>query len=201
MIQRNKTYDMILFYLFLTLLIVELVFQFFIGDFENVKNVILTFFTTILITYILKKSRFRVGGTLLHAVVIIFIFLSMYIGKIKNAYFIFPNWDKFLHLSSGVITTLLALAIIYRIGKKDIEDVIKIRGIILFLIIFSIAMAGLWEIYEYTTDFLFGLESQRGSLDDTMQDMICATIVTLITCIPLYIDLKRNGKVIDKLMQ
>lgn len=201
MIGKNKDSDIIITYLFLIVLMIELVLQIFSKDFENIKNTILTISTTILISYILNKSRFKVGGSLLHVSIIIFIFLSMYLGKIKNMYFIFPNWDKFLHLSSGFITTILGLAIIYRIGKKEIEDIIKIKGIILFLIIFSIAMAGIWELYEYITDLLLGLQSQRGSLDDTMQDMICASVVTLITCIPLYISLKGNNNLIDKLME
>lgn len=198
---KNKSYDMILAYLFLIVLAGELVYELYIGDYENIPNVFLTVVTTIVTTYILKKSRLKVGGTLLHGITIIFIFLSMYIGKIRNAYFIFPNWDKFLHLSSGVITTLLALAIIYKVSKKDIQKIIGVKGIIIFLIIFSISAAGVWEIYEYATDFLLGLNSQRGSLDDTMQDMICATIVTLITCVPLYLGMKNKTEVIDKIMQ
>lgn len=199
---KNKkvTYDIITTYLFFGILVIELIFSLIKMDINNIGNTILTMVTTILTWFILKKSKLRVSRVL-YFISIIFIFLSMYIGKIRNAYFIFPNWDKFLHLSSGAITTLLGLTIIYRIGKDDLEKIIKPIGIIVFLFIFSVAVAGLWEIYEYTTDFLFGLDSQRGSLDDTMLDMISATIVTIGTCIPIYYGLKKKPYIIDKIMK
>ena len=41
--------------------------------------------------------------------------------------------------------------------------------------LFSIAAAGVWEIWEFSTDMLFGFHSQNNSLIDTMMDIICGS--------------------------
>ena len=53
--------------------------------------------------------------------------------------------------------------------------------ILIFVVIFATAVAGVWEIWEFTTDSLFGLVAQNDNLHDTMWDIICGTIVGIIT--------------------
>lgn len=59
--------------------------------------------------------------------------------------------------------------------------------VVFFSVIFAIALAGTWEIWEFTTDRLFGLNSQLNSLIDTMTDIICGTVGGLISAIPIYL--------------
>ncbi|MCZ8511049.1 hypothetical protein O9H85_01075 [Paenibacillus filicis] len=53
----------------------------------------------------------------------------------------------------------------------------------LFQLYFSVTMAGCWEIYEFTTDPLFRLQSRWGSLADTMSDIICGIAGGLATAV------------------
>ena len=55
-----------------------------------------------------------------------------------------------------------------------------------FITIFCIALAGCWEIWEFTGDRLFGFTSQNDSLIDTMMDIICGTLGGIISLIPIY---------------
>lgn len=71
----------------------------------------------------------------------------------------------------------------------------------IFVILFATAAAGVWEIWEFTTDSLFGLTAQNNSLNDTMWDIICGTVVGLITAIPIYINSKTNNiKIINRII-
>ena len=72
---------------------------------------------------------------------------------------------------------------------------------IVFSIIFAIASAAVWEIWEFSTDKLFGFTSQNNSLDDTMWDIICGSLMGVIANIPLYLYIKgKKIKFIEKIV-
>ena len=108
----------------------------------------------------------------------------MFLGRIVSIYSIFPSWDKFVHFYSGIVLFFIGLSIFLTLCREDSKNLFYL--LILFGIFFSISMAGLWEIYEFTTDALLSLNSQNHSLNDTMIDMICGSISTIIASI-IYI--------------
>jgi membrane protein DedA with SNARE-associated domain len=57
---------------------------------------------------------------------------------------------------------------------------------------FNAAVAFLWEVVEYVSDFLFHEDFQK-SLDDTMLDMIVAVIGGILVML-FYIYRKKNEK-------
>ena len=60
------------------------------------------------------------------------------------------------------------------------------KFMLLFIFIFCVALAGCWELWEFTGDRLFGFQSQNNSLIDSMMDIICGTIGGIISLIPIY---------------
>lgn len=65
----------------------------------------------------------------------------------------------------------------------------KIIFNIIFIVSFSIALAGLWEIFEFTADNLTGQDAQDfllTGLDDTMYDLILATFGSILYGIYYY---------------
>ncbi len=71
----------------------------------------------------------------------------------------------------------------------------------MFVIMFSISSAGIWEIWEFTTDSLFNLQAQNG-LVDTMWDIILGTVSGIIMSIPIYAYAKgKNIKFIDRIVK
>lgn len=151
--------------------------------------------------YLLYKKSFLKGSKIIYYINILFIFLSMYLASGLNFYAI-HNYDKFLHLLSGVIIAIIGYVLfIYLTNEKSRSEMKSITGVI-FVIIFATAVAGGWEIWEFTTDKLFGLNAQNGSLVDTMLDIICGTIVGIITSIPIYFHSKgKNIKFINKIIE
>ena len=124
----------------------------------------------------------------------------MYLASVWNFYWI-PNYDKFLHLLSGAIIAILGYALfIYLTNDISRKEMNPLTSVI-FVILFATAAAGVWEIWEFTTDSLFGLTAQNNSLHDTMWDIICGTIVGVVTAIPIYINSKNNKiKIITKMI-
>lgn len=125
--------------------------------------------------------------------VLLFIFITMFMANEFGFYSVFPYLDKIEHLFSGVILCFVGLLIYGKasdIENKSVKPSAKVA--IWLCLFFSVAMAGVWEIYEFTTDHWFGLNSQNGSLLDTMTDIICGTIGAVLTSFYLVVQAKRK---------
>ncbi|MEF9951589.1 MAG: hypothetical protein RR840_09270 [Clostridium sp.] len=169
----NKFFNIFII-IFRVALVVEGAFILYKGNYFEGLYCFLTLLLTFLLNRIYKLCKINPNEYLRFAV-IVFIFLSMFLGHTNHMYSIVTNWDDILHISSGFIITLFGFLIVEKIDRDD--SILSNKTFICFyLIIFSIATAGVWEIYEFTTDFLFGLQSQGGSLLDTMIDIINGSI-------------------------
>jgi uncharacterized membrane protein YjdF len=125
--------------------------------------------------------------------ILFFIFVTMFLANEFGFYGIIPELDKIEHLFSGLILCFVGLLIYKKMLGKEESTQLHPKIAIWFCLFFSVSMAGCWEIYEYITDHLFGLNSQRGSLDDTMQDIICGTIGAVLTSVYIAYKAKRKN--------
>jgi len=124
-------------------------------------------------TYI-SKVKIPIGARVFYT---LFLFCSQFLGSFLGAYSYFSWWDVILHSISGVFIGYVALIIMITADRKGIlfkEH--KIGLVTLFIFAIGMASAGVWEIIEFTGDTFFGTNAQLGSLQDTMEDIICGTI-------------------------
>lgn len=164
-------------------------FIFFNGD--KLFRVVLMAVTLWLMYFVYKRTflkKSRVSFYLLF----IFIVGSMYLGSIFEFYEIIPMYDKILHLLSGVVASTIGFIIFLHITNGKGMDICKSYAPALFSIIFAIAAAAVWEIWEFSTDQLFGFLSQNNSLHDTMWDIICGSIIGIVSSIPIFLYSKGN---------
>ncbi len=128
----------------------------------------------------LIKSRTKINLPIeFSMVLVIFMYAAVFLGKVGHAYEHFWWWDGALHTSAGFILGYVAFLVLYvnvQAGN------IKTTRWMLFLTIFCFALAfgALWEIFEFAVDHLLGGNLQRGSLSDTMKDLIVDSIGALI---------------------
>ena len=114
----------------------------------------------------------------------VFLFFAFFLGIAARFYELVPHYDKVLHLMSSFVAMSFA-ALILDHGKDRLSTPLRI----VFLITFAIAIAALWEIFEFASDKIFGTSMQeliQHGLDDTMWDMIAATVGAIIA-VPLFI--------------
>lgn len=182
--KKRLTYDNLITLTFLCLLAVTLIYNITFQSGSKLQRIILCF-VAVIATKIFFSVTFLKKSKATYVSTILFIIISMYLGNILNFYTYISNYDKILHLASGGIIGIVSV-IIYAYFIKDELDKINPMFMVFFSIIFTIALAGGWEIWEFTTDRLFGLESQLNSLVDTMTDIICGTIGGGIVLIPIY---------------
>lgn len=197
---KNINKEFVVTAIFSLVLVITSVYDFFARDGEKLFRIGLTFITIVFV-YLLYKKSFLKGAKIIYYINITFIFLSMYLASIWNFYSI-PNYDKFLHLLSGVVIAIIGYVLfLYLTTDKSRNEINPLMPMI-FVILFATAAAGVWEIWEFTTDSLFGLTAQNNSLTDTMWDIICGTVVGVLTSIPIYIHSKgKNIKVINMVIK
>lgn len=105
---------------------------------------------------------------------ILFLFTSQYLGSIVGLY---GNgwWDTFLHLLSGIFLAFLGFDFFSRLDD-DIRTEIPKRFLFVYIVVFSMAGAALWEMYEFTSDVVLNTTMQGNGNDDTMVDIIAGSL-------------------------
>lgn len=119
----------------------------------------------------------------------LFSFLAFVIGIAFRGYGRFPFYDKAVHTLSGVLFGLLGV-IFYYLMKKD-RAIVPRDGIFAgyFAVSFACTIGMLWEVWEYSMDFIFHSDPQHvltTGVHDTMQDMIVCLIGSLFVLFSVW---------------
>ena len=111
-----------------------------------------------------------------------FLFVALDMGICMDLYKTVPYFDKAVHCGSGVLTTIIGYyAIVY---FKATKTPIVFRCIVILGI--STMIAVLWEFFEFGCDKFLGQHMQElvtAGVDDTMYDLLVATLGSIIGCI------------------
>jgi uncharacterized membrane protein YjdF len=136
--------------------------------------------------------------TELEIIMVIFIYLSLFLGEIKNYYLKYWWWDIMLHGFSAMIFGLCGFIILFVMYQ---EKKIKAKPIFIaiFAFCFALAIGALWEIFEFTMDQAFDYNMQKSmlgddsGLTDTMFDLIIDSIGAFFAAVLAYFYIK-NGR-------
>jgi len=156
--------------LFLTsLAIVCVILPFIITRIANIKNIVL-------------PSSFQL-------ITLVLVFLAQYLGEIMRFYLIFWWWDLLLHAIFGSFAVIIALYLIQGVIRKEQEATEQRFTLftILFSFNFSIALSTLWEMFEFTGDYLIKANMVKGGLEDTSTDLLITIFAAFITSIIYYL--------------
>lgn len=115
--------------------------------------------------------------------------MAFVIGIAFRGYGRFPFYDKVVHTLSGVVFGLLGV-IFYYLMKKD-RTIVPRDGIFAgyFAVSFACTIGMLWEVWEYSMDFIFHSDPQHAlttGVHDTMQDMIVCLIGSLFVLFSVW---------------
>ena len=104
-----------------------------------------------------------------------FAFFAQYLGMMWNFYTDIGVYDLIVHFSSGIIFAFFGKYFYEILQGDDTNYALNI----FFSIGFAHLVAVIWEIYEFSVDQLFGMQTQGVGITDTMTDLIAATIGNL----------------------
>lgn len=95
-------------------------------------------------------------------------------GQLLRLYYVYPWYDDALHFASVIGIALIAMATL-RAADPAMERRLRVGGVALLGFAIAVAIVGLWEIFEFSTDALLGTREQD-DLVDTMMDMVDGTM-------------------------
>lgn len=156
----------------------------------------LSIIVTISALYIIQKIfKIKINEGI-NFIYILFIFMAHFLGVTCELYNKIYWFDKFTHFLSGIVSGFAAIFILVKLKKNK-----NLFFDILFIISFSMMIAGIWEIFEYLSSYYFHLDPQRVALtgvSDTMGDMIVAFLGAILVSISYYFEHKDNYNLLVK---
>jgi hypothetical protein len=87
--------------------------------------------------------------------------LGPMLGKAYRLYYLTDWWDKLLHTTGGLVFALVGYYLLRAMNRG--QPVTPAVGV-LFGFCFSVAISGLWELFEFGMDAWFGMDMQGDTL-------------------------------------
>lgn len=156
------------------------------------------FYTAIIFLLIIAPSTLQQRYNLylpfeLDLAIGVFVFLTVFLGGVQGYYTKLPHWDSMLHFQSGFLLGLLGFVIVYILNKQTKKKINLTPGFISFFsVCFSLALAAVWEIFEFIVDSTLGTNWQESGIPDTMGDLIVNGIGSLIVAVLAYFWMRRR---------
>jgi len=194
---KNKklSFTLLFKWIFRALLLILFIYYYVVKPGNNanyISNILLILFTSFVPDIALRLFKIRMSNSA-DFLVQFFIFLALFLGRMYNMYSILPWWDLFLHFASGALLGFLGLATLKPLIGKDNMKVLKPLFVAIYILLFTISGAALWEFWEFAGDQLFGLDSQLNSLMDTMTDMIMGSLSGILISIMGFLHVKNSS--------
>ena len=109
-----------------------------------------------------------------HVATPVYIFVLLYaicptLGHAYKFYYKIEWWDTLLHVTGGVVFALLGAYLPKLFGEKAGNNVILCA---LFGFFFSVFISVAWEIYEYSSDVLFGTDMQQDTWIESIRSYL-----------------------------
>ncbi len=152
---------------------------------------------------ILSKKFKLVIPSNMYFVFIVFLYCAIFLGEVRNFYYVIPYWDTILHTFSGAMLGALGFSFIVLLNNdQNISMHLSPLFVAIFAFCFAVTLGAFWEIYEFTFDGILGLNMQKFALEDgtklvgrlalsdTMKDIIVDCLGALFMSIIGYISLK-----------
>lgn len=143
--------------------------------------------------YLVRRIFRWKGGWQLESYVYLFSFLGWTLGGAAKCYGLIPYYDKAVHCLSGLFVSVLVLAF-YRMLEPGHSKQEENPATAFFFVFFgSMAVAGLFELCEFTIAPIMGRDLQHvmdTGVADTMADMFVCLLGTLV----MMVLMRRAGK-------
>ncbi len=121
------------------------------------SNIFLGFLAVILFSIPwMIESRFKLDiPNYLEVIVLFFLFSALVLGNIHRFLETVKGYDKFLHINSGILISVIGYEIIHFYNQSKPKAVRLSPGLLsVFAFCFSITLLVLWEFYEFFVDTL-----------------------------------------------
>ena len=131
-----------------------------------------------------RKFKFDIPN-ILEFIYLAFLYCAIFLGEVRNFYYLVPQWDDILHCISSIMNGLFGFIVVTILNHdKRVRMNLSPFFLALFAFCFSVAVGAVWEIYEFLADEFLGLNMQKFMLKDGTQlighDAVTDTMIDII---------------------
>lgn len=162
--KRNMTIYLIL----RALVILTLIRQIFMGNFNNAFLCALTLILFVLPAIIEKKFNLALPDAL-QIIILLFIYSAEILGEINEFYILIPHWDTILHTLNGFLCAAVGFSTIDILNQKEFfHATMSPFFVALVAFCFSMTIGVMWEFFEFGADQLLRYDMQKDVVVDTI---------------------------------
>ena len=168
--QESKRSSLVVYTVLRVLVIVCMVLQILIGNFENALLCLLSLLLLLVPFFIQKNFKITLPNTL-EIIILLFIFSAEILGEIQNFYGIFPFWATMLHTINGFIAAAVGFSLINLLNKNSEKFNLSPVYLCLVAFCFSMTIGVLWEFFEFASDKVLSIDMQKDRVVDKISSV------------------------------
>lgn len=171
-------------YVILRALVIAIgIISFIAGNYQNFFLCILSLILFLLPAFVQTNFGIELPETL-EIIVLLFVFAAEILGEISGFYMKISFWDSMLHTTTGFLAAAIGFALLDILNRND-RFKFQISPVYMAIVAFcfSMTVGAVWELFEFSMDFFFGLDMQK--------DMIISSVNSV------SLDLTRSNEVIS----
>lgn len=191
MIRKNIKLHIIISTIVRILISIVLVTSLYNHNFLLIFSSSIMLFISFLPSILLKKYKIFLPSEL-EIILSLFLYASFILGEMRDYYLRYWWWDLMLHSFSAFMLGLIGFIIIYSFYiTHRVTTSAALASIFSFS--FALALGALWEIIEFSIDYLLHTNMQKSGLVDTMTDLMVNALGALIVSVLGFLYFK-SGK-------
>lgn len=154
----------LVFWILRALVLVTLVRQAFLGNYESVFFCALTMLLLYLPSLIQVQLRIELPTTL-EIIILCFIFAAEILGELGSFYVRVPYWDTMLHTVNGFLAAAIGFSLAVLLNKNE-RIVFDLSPLFLAIVAFcfSMTIGVVWEFFECFMDLTFHTDMQKDTI-------------------------------------
>ena len=207
---REHKSSFIVFYILRALVIVSLVRQIILDNYEGAFFCILTIVLLYVPSWVQVRLRIELPPPL-EITILCFIFAAEILGEVNAFYVNVPHWDTMLHTINGFLAAAVGFSLVLLLNDNE-KLTFDLSPFFLAMVAFcfSMTIGVLWEFFEFGMDWFFHTDMQRdtvingenlglgGYLDigliDTMKDLLVNFVGAVVFSVAGYFYARSKGK-------
>ena len=192
---REHRSSFIVFLILRLLVIVVLVRQLMLANYEGAFFCILAFLLLYLPSWIQVKLRIELPPPL-EITIFCFIFAAEILGEVNAFYVVIPGWDTMLHTLNGFLAAAVGFSMVMLLNDDDrVAFHLSPAFLAMVAFCFSMTIGVLWEFFEFGMDMVFGTDMQKDTIVHAIHTVtLDPTLSNKVVTIPDIQDVVINGE-------
>ena len=169
---REHKSSFIVFYILRALVIVSLVRQIILDNYEGAFFCILTIVLLYVPSWVQVRLRIELPPPL-EITILCFIFAAEILGEVNAFYVNVPHWDTMLHTINGFLAAAVGFSMVLLLNdNENLTFDLSPFFLAMVAFCFSMTIGVLWEFFEFGMDRLFMMDMQKDTVVNSITSVM-----------------------------